>query len=121
VVAVVRAIGFLHLSQEGVHLGDRQQAARADGALAGHAGEELVALHRRQLRRPMLPQFVQQRTRQIRWVGGEQQCGDAAHRELSWADRREVEAELLQRRRVFLGGSDVDLVGAEDGRNEQRL
>src|SRR5262244_1528502 len=36
VIALPRALGLLHLAQQRVHLGDRQRAVRAHGAVAGH-------------------------------------------------------------------------------------
>src|SRR6185295_13164498 len=42
VVALIRAIGGFHLSQQCVHLGQRQAAMRVDGGSARQRAEELV-------------------------------------------------------------------------------
>ena len=42
VVALVRAFGFFHLAQQGVHLVQRQFAVRPHRAVAGHGGEDFV-------------------------------------------------------------------------------
>src|SRR6185436_6997365 len=42
VVALAAMGGDLHLAQQGVHLGDREQTAGADGAVAGHGRSDMV-------------------------------------------------------------------------------
>jgi hypothetical protein len=34
--------GDFHFAEQSVHFGDRQHAARADGAVAGHGGGNMV-------------------------------------------------------------------------------
>ena len=41
-VALVAARGVFHVAQEGVHFGQGELAAGADGAVAGHGGEDVV-------------------------------------------------------------------------------
>src|SRR5258705_4190388 len=42
VVAAARALGFLHLAQQRVHLCNREGAVGAHRGVAGHGGEQLV-------------------------------------------------------------------------------
>ena len=42
VIALARTRGALHFAQQRVHLGDREHAAGADGAVAGHRREHQI-------------------------------------------------------------------------------
>ena len=41
-VALAAMRGDFHFAEQGVHFGDRQHAAGADGAVAGHGGGDMV-------------------------------------------------------------------------------
>ena len=43
-IALAAMGGNLHLAQQGVHLGDREDAAGADRAVAGHGGGDMIEL-----------------------------------------------------------------------------
>ena len=43
VVALAGAFGFFHLAQQGVHFRHGEDAAGADGAVAGHGRQQFVA------------------------------------------------------------------------------
>ncbi len=96
-------------------------AAGADGAVAGHGGEEFVAPGRGELGDAVFAQLGDQRTGERGGVAGLEQGGDAAHAELVGAERGDLKAEVGQRVGVFFDGGDVERVGGEDGRDQQRL
>ncbi len=120
-VALAGAFGFFHLAEQGVHFGNRQLAAGADGAVAGHGGEQFVAAGGGELADAVFAQFGDQRPGQGGGVAALQQGGDAAHAELAGAEGGDGEAEFGQRFGVFLDGGDVERVGGEDGGDQQVL
>src|SRR5215467_9750640 len=68
-VALPRALGFLHLAQERVHLRDGQRPVRAYRAVAGHGAEQLIAALGEHAARAVLADVAQQRARQNGRVG----------------------------------------------------
>ena len=90
-IALVGALGFFHLAQQGVHFGQAELAAGAHRAVAGHGGQQLVAPGGGQLRDAVFAQFGEQGEHQRRRIGCLQERWNAAHGQLGRPDRRQIE------------------------------
>jgi hypothetical protein len=80
--------------KQGVHFRHGELAAGADGAVAGHGGEEFVAPGGGELGDAVFAQFGDQRFGQGGGVARLEQGRDAAHAELVGAERGDLEAEV---------------------------
>src|SRR3954462_13337546 len=58
-VAAARALGFFHLAQERVHLGDAEDAVGAHRGVARHGAEQLVLARGEHLACTVLADFLQ--------------------------------------------------------------
>ena len=93
-IALAGMWGDFHFAEQGVHFGDREDAARADRAVAGHgAGDGIDAFFQRQ-RFAERGKFVGEVSDQTSDVGLSQHRRHTAHEHRGGAKAFEVEAEI---------------------------
>ncbi len=81
VVALVGALGGLHLAQQGVHLVHGQAPVGAHRAVAGHGGQQFVLRPRQHRAGVHLGQLGQHAARQCGDVALRQACRYGTHRQ----------------------------------------
>ena len=120
-VALVGPFGSFHFAQQGVHLGQGEAAVGADGAVAGHGGEEFVAAGGDHFAGGEVAQFGEEGADEFADGGRGEEGRDAAHGKFLGAGGADLEAHAGEEVGVFLGAGHVLGADAEDSGDEQAL
>ncbi|MPN41365.1 hypothetical protein SDC9_188910 [bioreactor metagenome] len=120
-VALVAAVGGLHLAQQGVHFVQRELAVGAHGTVAGHGGQDFIVCALHHGGGIVRGQFGQHAARQLHRIALRQAGGHGAHGQGLGGERHNLQAQRGQhlgaffRRRYFLRR------GGESGGDQQGL
>ena len=120
-VALVGALGFFHLAQQGVHLVQRQFAVGADGAVTGHGGQNLVLSALDDRAGVVQSEFSQDTAGEFDGVAHGQGGRHRAHGEGFRGKGADIQTQLQERVSAFLRGGDFQRGGCEGGGDEQGL
>jgi hypothetical protein len=96
VVALVGALGLLHLPQQGVHLVQRQLAVGAHRAVAGHGGQQLVAGAFDHVLASCCASSASTLRASSTAIAVRQRGGHGAHASVLGRERRDLQAQRLQ-------------------------
>ncbi len=121
VVALVAALGYFHLAQQGVHLVQGEAPVGAHRAVAGHGGQQLVLGALQHVARVVLGQFGQHAAGEFHRVALRQGGGHGAHRQGARGQGRHVQAQRGQCLGTALRGGCFLGRGREGGGDQQRL
>ena len=118
-VALVAARGVFHVAQEGVHFGQGELAAGADGAVAGHGGEDVIFVFFDGLAAADLGEFTQDVFGERDDVGFAEHGGDGADGEGVAAHVGQFQSEACQCVGV-VGEGGAFFVGRGEGNGDEQ-
>ena len=120
-VALVRALGGLHLAQQAVHLLHSELAVGAHRAVTRHGGQNFVVRSLHHTAGVMRGEFGQHAARQLYRVALCQRRRHGAYRQRTGTEAGDFQPQRVQRIGGLLCGGDLLRRGGKGGRNQQRL